>query len=219
MKIFLDSANRDLIKKWLPTGLVDGITTNPSLLSKEGPSTREVLKEICELVPGPVSIEVVEKSPDAVYAQAKTISKFAPNVVVKIPCAQEYFPVIDKLSQEGVKLNITLVFSEVQALLVAKLGVTYISPFIGRWDDIGTDGIALVERLVKIMKLYAFSSEILAASVRSVLHMQRIALTGAHVMTVPPTLLEQAISHPLTHRGIEIFDNDWKKLGKTSLLE
>jgi transaldolase len=217
MKIFLDTANRELIKKWLPTGLIDGVTTNPSLMSKEGNDTKAVLRDICDMVKGPVSIEVIEKKPEAVYEQAKEIAKFAPNVVVKIPCLPEYMPVIHRLVQEDVKINVTLVFSEIQALLVAKLGVAYISPFVGRLDDIGTEGPNLIDNLVIIKQNYEFSSQILAASIRTVYHWQRAALAGVDVVTLPPAVLEQGMKHPLTDRGVELFDNDWKKLNKPTL--
>jgi transaldolase len=217
MKIFLDTANRELIKKWIPTGLIDGVTTNPSHMSKEGSDTKAVLRDICDMVQGPVSIEVIEKKPEAVYEQAKEIAKFAPNVVVKIPCLPEYMPIIHRLVQEGVKLNITLVFSEIQALLVAKLGVTYISPFVGRLDDIGLEGSNLIDELVIIKQNYNFSSQILAASIRTVYHWHRAAVAGADVVTLPPAVLEQGMKHPLTDRGVELFDNDWKKLNKPTL--
>ncbi len=219
MKIFLDTANRDVIKKWLPTGLVDGVTTNPSLLSKEGASPKQVLLDICAMVPGPVSIEVVEKDPEAVYKQAKEIAAFAKNVVVKIPCLQEYLPVMTKLVKEGVKINATLVFSDIQALLMAKIGVTYISPFVGRWDDIGEDGIEVVEDMIEIKRNYEFEAEILAASIRSVFHWRRVAYAGVDIVTLPANVIEQGIKHPLTDRGVELFDTDWKKLGRTSLFE
>lgn len=219
MKIFLDTANRDVIKKWLPTGLVDGVTTNPSLLSKEGTSPKQVLLDICAMVPGPVSIEVVEKDPEAVYKQAKEIAAFAKNVVVKIPCLQEYLPVMSKLVKEGVKINATLVFSAVQALVMSKVGVTFISPFVGRWDDISEDGIQVVEDMVEIKRNYEFTSEILAASIRSVHHWHRAAYAGADIVTLPPGVIEQGLKHPLTDRGVELFDADWKKLGRKSLFE
>jgi transaldolase len=219
MKIFLDTASRDAIKKWLPTGLVDGVTTNPSLLSKEGSSPKDVLIDICSMVSGPVSIEVVEKAPEAVYKQACEISKFAPNVVVKIPCTVEYLPVIYKLGKEGVKINATLVFSEIQALLMAKLGVSFISPFIGRWDDIGQDGIAIINEIIEVKRQYDFSSEILAASIRTVYHWKAVAGMGVDIVTVPPKVLEQAIKHPLTDNGIALFDSDWQKVGKKNLFE
>ncbi|MFH1831702.1 MAG: transaldolase family protein [bacterium] len=219
MKIFLDTANRELIQKWVQTGLVDGVTTNPSLLSKEGRNSKEVLLDICSIVPGDVSIEVIEKTPDAVYKQALEISKLAPNVAVKIPFAQEYLPVIAQLAKEGVKLNITLIFSPLQALAVAKLGVTYISPFIGRLDDIGVNGLEIVDEILTIKDNYGFTSEIIAASIRSMIHWKETALSGVDIATVPPQLMDQLMIHPLTEKGIEIFDRDWKKLGKENLLD
>lgn len=218
MKIFLDTANREMIKKWIGTGVIDGVTTNPSLLSKEGPSTKEVLLDICKVVPGDVSIEVVKKDPQDVYVQAKEIAALADNVVVKIPFAFEYLPVIKKLVAEGVKLNITLIYTLLQALLVAKLNVTYISPFIGRWDDVGVDGLKLIEDLVMMRDMHDFKSEILAASIRNMHHWNESILIGADVATVPPKLLDQVMQHPLTTKGIEKFDADWKKLNKKELL-
>jgi len=219
MKIFLDTANREFIKKWLPSGLIDGITTNPTHLSKEDPDSKKVLREICAMVPGHVSIEVVEKSPEAVQKQAIEISKFAPNVVVKIPCAPEYLAVINNVVKQGIKVNVTLVFSPLQALMVAKLGVTYISPFIGRLDDIGVDGLDALASIIQIKQNYNFDSEILAASARGVMHWQKAAELGADVVTVPQSVFEAAMKHPLTDKGIELFDADWKKLGKKSLFE
>lgn len=214
MKIFLDTANRELIKKLVPTGLVDGITTNPTLLSKEDSDPAGVLRDICVLVNGPVSIEVVEKAPDAVLVQARAIAKIASNAVVKIPFAEEYLAVIKKLVDEGIKINATLVFTPIQALMVAKLGVEYISPFIGRWDDINVDGIAVLEEMISVKDVYGFSSQILAASIRTLMHWQKALQIGADVITVPPAIFEQALRHPLSQRGIEQFDSDWKKLGK-----
>lgn len=219
MKIFLDTANRELIKKLLPTGLVDGITTNPSHLSKEGSDTKQVLRDICAMVQGPVSIEVVEKTPDAVLAQARDIAQFAPNVVVKIPCAAQYFPVIKTLVEEGIKINVTLVFTPLQALFVSKLGVEMISPFLGRWDDIGVDGMEVLDQVIRVRDLYGFSSQILAASIRSVMQWQTVAQTGADIVTLPPVVFEQGLKHPLTDRGMELFDADWKKLGKTGIFD
>lgn len=218
MKIFLDTANRDMIKKWLPTGVVDGVTTNPSLLSKEGSNTKDVILDICKMVSGDVSIEVVKKTPEDVYRQAKEISEIAGNVVVKIPFAFEYLPVIKKLVQEDVKINVTLIFSVLQSLLVAKLDVKYISPFIGRWDDIDVNGLDLISKLVHMVEEYGFASQILAASIRHVMHWHEVVLAGADVATVPPKLLDQVMSHPLTQKGIEKFDKDWEKLGKQELL-
>lgn len=219
MKIFLDTANYEQIKQWSSTGLIDGVTTNPTHLSKESSDIKKILLDICNMVAGPVSIEVVEKDPDKVYKQARDISKLAKNVVVKIPCVPEYLSVIHKLVQDNVKINATLVFTEVQALLVAKLKVTFISPFVGRWDDIGKDGVKLVEEIIKIKQNYKFDSEILAASIRSVYQWRRLAYAGVDVITVPPKVLEKAILHPLTTEGVEQFDRDWKKLGSVTLLD
>lgn len=218
MKIFIDTANRDLIRQWAQTGILDGVTTNPSTLSKQGQDSKAVLLEICSLVAGDVSIEVVEKEPEAVYKQAREIAQLAPNVVVKIPFATEYLPVIARLAHEGIKLNITLVFSAIQVLLVAKLGVTYISPFVGRLDDIGGDGVGLVRDAVHIVQEYDFDSKILAASIRSVRHWHDIIAVGSDVITLPPAVLADAMHHPLTESGIAKFDKDWLSLGKKNLL-
>ncbi len=218
MKLFLDTANCELIKKWVPTNLIDGVTTNPSHLSKEDPNTKKVLLEICAMIKGDVSIEVVKKEPKDVYNQAKEISALAPNVAVKIPFHQEYLPVISKLVKEGIAINVTLIFSLLQALLVAKLGVKYISPFVGRWDDIDVDGMGLISDLRHMIDEYGFESEIIAASIRHVMHWHESVLLGADIATVPPKLLEQIMVHPLTEQGIAKFDADWAKLGKKELL-
>ncbi len=219
MKLFLDTANKELIKQWIPTGVIDGVTTNPSLLALESGNIKSILLDICNMVNGDVSIEVVEKTPEGVYQQAKEISSLAKNVVVKIPFAQEYLPVISKLTKENIKINVTLIFSLTQALLVSKLGVKYISPFIGRWDDIDVNGMNLIEDLVIMKQNYGFKSEILAASIRNVIHLQDSILAGADVATIPPTLLDKVFKHPLTLQGIEKFDSDWKKLGKIKLFD
>jgi transaldolase len=219
VKIFLDSADRKQIEKYLATGLIDGVTTNPSLLATQGANTREVITDILRMVPGDVSIEVVEKNPDAVYAQAHQIAKLGNNAVVKIPFAFEYLPVVAKLVSDGLKLNITLVFNVIQALMVAKLGATYVSPFIGRLDDSGCDGMILIKDLVTLKRQYNFPFQILAASVRNEMHWQQAALLGADVATVPPSIIEGACKHPLTDAGIKKFDEDWQKLGKKNLLE
>ncbi len=218
MKIFLDSANYNDIKKWVDTGLVDGVTTNPTLLSKEGGDTKKNLLDICALVPGDVSIEVVEKTPEAVYQQARQIAQLADNVVVKIPFSMIYLPVIKKLVEEEIHLNITLVFSALQALMVAKLGVYIISPFVGRIDDTGVDGMELVAEIMDIKNMYEFETQVLAASLRTVSHWKQAALVGADIATLPPSVLEKAMYHPLTEQGIALFDADWKKLDKKNLL-
>ena len=220
MKIFLDTADRTSIKKWIKTGIIDGITTNPSNLSKEGTNSRQVLADICAMLPyGDISIEVVEKEPQAMYEQALEISKFAPNVTVKIPFTEEFLPIIDRLCKEEIAVNVTLIFSVLQALLVAKMGVTYISPFVGRWDDIDANGIELVDQLMQLKTNYDFESEIIVASIRSLTHWNQAALAGADIATIQPVFLEQLMHHPLTERGIAKFDADWKKLGKNKLFE
>ncbi|HBS48296.1 TPA: fructose-6-phosphate aldolase [Candidatus Dependentiae bacterium] len=219
MKLFLDTADRQLIKKWVATGVVDGVTTNPTLLSKEGNDCKKVLLDICSMVSGDVSIEVVKKTPQDVYKQALEISKLADNVVVKIPFHQDYLPVIAKLVQEGVEINVTLIFSLLQSLLVAKLGVKYISPFVGRWDDIDINGITLIGEMREMFDNYGFDSLILAASLRHLMHWHDAALAGADIATIPPKLLEQVMNHPLTEKGIAMFDADWQKLNKAELLD
>lgn len=212
MKIFLDTADRAVIERLLATGLVDGVTTNPTLMSKQGGDIQKIALEICAMVKGPVSVEVVETDPEKAYEQAVRMAKSAPNVVVKIPCAQEYFSVIKRLADQGIKVNVTLVFTPLQAMMVAKLGAAYISPFVGRLDDSGVDGIAVLANIVALKKTYGLSSQILAASIRSVEHWEKAALAGADVVTLPPAVLEQAIKHPLTERGIKLFEDDWNKL-------
>jgi transaldolase len=217
MKIFLDTANRGLIERHSKTGLIDGVTTNPSLLSKEGGSIQGVLKDICDLLPnGDISIEVIEKKPVDVYQQAKRIAAFSNNVVVKIPFHHEYLSVMKQLTQEGIRINVTLVFSPLQAMMVGKIGVTYISPFVGRWSDIGINGVSIIQQIMHLKKLYNVSSEILSASIRTIIDWQDSLVAGADVVTVPPSLFEKAMEHPLTDQGIVLFDNDWKKLGITN---
>ena len=218
MKVFLDTANLELIKKWVSIGIVDGVTTNPTLLSKENGNPKDILLEICNIVPGDVSIEVVKKDPQEVYNQAKEISGLAKNVVVKIPFAEECLPVIQKLTEEGVRINVTLIFSMLQAFISAKLGAAYISPFIGRLDDIDSKGLDVLEDIVEMIDDHDFESEIIVASVRHLTHFHEAVLSGAHVITTPPKLLEQIMFHPLTEKGIKKFDDDWKKLGREKLL-
>ncbi len=215
MKLFLDTANVKEIKKWIATGLIDGVTTNPSLLHKEKGDPKKIITQICKLVKnGVVSVEVTEKDSKKVYIQAKQIAKIAKNVIVKIPCHPDYFEVIKKLVDEGIKLNITLIFSVLQGLAMCKLGVSYISPFIGRLDDIDDDGVELVGKLRQMIDEYVFiNTKIIAASVRHVRHLHDSALLGADVATVPVSVLEKAMNHPLTDRGMEKFLEDWKKIG------
>jgi transaldolase len=214
MKIFLDTANLKAIKEWKETGLIDGVTTNPTHLSTEGKDPVAQVKAIAKLLPkGAISVEVTEKKPEAVYKQAKAISKLAKNIVVKIPCHRDYYSVIAKLVKEGVKLNITLVFTVMQALMMAKLGVEYVSPFVGRWDDIDADGSDLLYTIRHMLDEYGFETQLLAASIRGVPHFHEAIMAGADVITVPIEILEKASHHVLTDQGIAKFDRDWKKLG------
>jgi transaldolase len=214
MKIFLDTAHIPSIKKWLDTGLIDGITTNPSNLSKEGADPRKTILEICALFPeGHVNVEVTHTAPADVYKQAKEIAALAENVIVKIPCHATYYPVINKLVHEEIPLNITLVFTLLQALMMSKLGVYYISPFVGRWDDIDVDGIETLENIKHMLDAYEFETEVLAASIRHVRHFHLAIQAGADVVTLPVEVLEQAMQSPLTDAGIAKFNADWQKLG------
>jgi transaldolase len=218
MNIFLDTADRDFIKKMLPTGLVDGITTNPSILSKAGGDVKALLADICAMVPGPVSIEAVEKEPEAMFKQALRIAAFAKNAVVKIPFMPDYVPVIKRLVVEGVTVNVTLIFSPLQGMMAAKLGAQYISPYVGRWDDAGADGLELLEQTVDLNNLHDAETLVLAASIRSVLQWQKAALVGADIVTVPPAIFEQALMQPLSERGMRQFDEDWQRAGALLLL-
>ncbi len=214
MKIFLDTAHIDTIQQWAQTGLIDGVTSNPSHLSKEGADPRNVIKELCALLPnGDISVQVTEKSPDAVYKQAREIAHLAPNITVKIPCALEYYPIIKRLVDEDIKINVTLLFTLTQALFMSKLGVRYISPFIGRLADIDEDGIALVAEIRFMLDRFGFQTQILAASVRDVQNLHDVILAGADVVTLPPQVLEKAVQHPLTDQGRALFDADWSRLG------
>ena len=214
MKIFLDTADVTAIRAWVQTELVDGITTNPTNLSAAGETPVPVIQEICSIMADrPVSVEVTETEASAMYEQAKKIVQLAPNVVVKVPCHIRYMAVIKRLVQENVPLNITLVFSLTQALAMCKLGVQYISPFVGRWDDIGVDGTQILQDIRGMIDMYGFETQLLAASLRNVQHIHDAIVIGADVITVPPTLLELALKNPLTDQGIARFDADWKKLG------
>lgn len=214
MKIFLDTAVVNTIKQYAPTGLIDGVTTNPSLLSKMGGNPLEVVKQITHLLPhGDISVEITYKEPAEVYAQAKKIAAIADNVVVKIPCYQDYYPVIHKLVQDGIRLNITLIFSLSQALMMCKLGVDYISLIVGRLDDVNSDGIAVANDIAMMLNQYGFETQLLLASIRSVARAQDAISTGADAMTIPPAVFEAMIKHSLTDHGIAVFDADWQKLG------
>jgi transaldolase len=214
MKIFLDTANVASIQKWSATGLIDGITTNPTHLSTEkGDPTKNIL-EICKLLPeGHISVEVTQQDPDAVYKQAKQIAALAENIWVKIPCHPQYFPVIKKLVQEEVKINITLVFTLLQCLMMCKLGVYYISPFIGRLEDIEADGMAFIPHVRDMIDFYGFETKLLVASIRSVQNFHDAVIAGADAITLPVDVFQKSLSHPLTDQGMQKFSNDWQRLG------
>ena len=212
MKLFVDSAIVEDIKK--VAHLVDGCTTNPSLIAKSGRKFEVVVKEICKLVDGPVSAEAVSLDAEGMIKEARQLSKIHKNIVVKIPMTSEGIKAVKQLSKEGIKTNITLVFSANQALLAAKAGATYVSPFIGRLDDIGQTGMDLVEEIVQIYHNYDFKTQVLVASVRHPIHVKQAALIGADVATVPPKIIEQMLNHSLTDIGIKRFLDDWKKVPK-----
>ena len=217
MKFFADTAEIEDIKKLHETGLLDGITTNPSLIAKSGRDFKEVIKEICGIVPGPVSAEVASTDFDTIMKEAHVLRKLADNVVVKLPLTVDGLKACKILTGEGTKTNVTLCFSPNQALLAAKVGATYISPFIGRLDDINLEGMQLIRDIRQIYDNYAFSTEILAASIRSANHVTEAALAGADVATIPPAVIYKLADHPLTKSGLEQFVKDWKGTGQSIL--
>ncbi|MGQ9617442.1 MAG: fructose-6-phosphate aldolase [Candidatus Aminicenantia bacterium] len=214
MKIFLDTANIEEIKEGVSMGLVDGVTTNPTLISREKGSFREIIENICKIVNGPVSVEVVSEKEDDIVKEAKEHSKIAENVVVKIPINPEGLKAIKRLSQENIKTNATLVFSPSQALLAAKAGAKYVSPFIGRIDDISWDGMELIEKIMIIFENYGFGTEVIVASVRHPMHVVESALIGAPIVTMPFSVFKALFKHPLTDIGIERFQKDWESFIK-----
>jgi len=210
MKIFLDTANIDEIKEGASWGIVDGVTTNPSLIAKEKRDFKQVVKEICDIVDGPISAEVISEDSEGMISEAKELVKIHKNIVIKIPMTVEGLKAVSKLSKEGIKTNVTLIFSPNQALLAAKAGATYVSPFLGRLDDVGSQGMDLVRTIVEIFLNYDYDTEVIAASIRHPLHVVDAALAGAHIATIPMKVLQQMVKHPLTDKGIESFMNDWK---------
>ncbi len=214
MKIFLDTADVSFIKKWAGTGLIDGITTNPTHLSKAGGDPKSLVKEIAKLMPeADISVEITEKKPEDVYRQAQAIAALGKNITVKIPAHKDYAQIIKKLVDEGVSINITLIFTLAQALMMCKLGVKYISPFIGRLDDSGEDGIERLSEIRFMIDEYGYSTKLLAASLRGIEHFNDTVLVGADVATLPVKLFETILDHPLTDAGMKRFDEDWQKLG------
>ena len=214
MKIFLDTANVKSIEKYNELGVVDGITTNPTLLSKEKGNPIKTMKKIVEIMKGPVSLEVVAIDFDMMMEESLKLAKYGENVVVKIPMTMVGLKVVHALTKKGIKTNVTLIFSANQALLAAKAGATYVSPFIGRLDDIGSEGLNLVSEIVQIFASYDISTQLLVASVRHPLHVIEVAKMGADVVTLPPDILDKMIRHPLTDKGLDSFLSDWKKLEK-----
>lgn len=214
MKFFVDTAEINEIRELLPMGIVDGVTTNPSLIMKSGRDFREVVAEICELVDGPVSAEVTALEADKMIAEGKSLAKIANNVTVKLPLTVDGLIACKALSGEGIDTNVTLCFSANQALLAAKAGATFISPFIGRLDDINIDGMDLIREIRMIYDNYDFRTEILAASIRSANHVKDSAIAGADVATAPPKVLTALAKHPLTDKGLEAFMEDWAKTGQ-----
>ncbi|MCD6351563.1 MAG: fructose-6-phosphate aldolase [Armatimonadetes bacterium] len=212
MKFFIDTANVDEIRQAAAWGILDGVTTNPSLVAREGRDFEEVVKEICSIVDGPVSAEVTATDPEGMIEQARALSRWAPNIVIKVPLLPEGIQAVKVLSEEGIKCNVTLCFSPVQALIAAKAGAAYISPFVGRLDDIGHDGMELVSQILTIYENYGFETEVIVASVRHVRHVVQAALLGAHIATVPFATLQKLFNHPLTDKGQAAFLADWEKL-------
>lgn len=209
MKFFIDTANVKEIREAHAMGVLDGVTTNPSLMAKEEGTFEDILLRICEIVEGPVSAEVVSLQWEEMVAEAGRIAAIHPNIVVKIPITPDGLKAIKRVSDEGIRVNVTLCFSPTQALLAAKAGATYISPFIGRLDDIGQEGMDLIRVIREIYDNYAFDTEILAASIRSPQHVVQAALAGADVATLPPAVIKQLLAHPLTDIGLKRFLDDW----------
>ena len=217
MKFFVDTADVDEIRDLIPTGLVDGVTTNPSLVMKSGRDFREVVAEICGFVDGPVSAEVTATEAEQMITEGKSLAQIADNVCVKLPLTLEGLKACKALTSEGIKTNVTLCFSANQALLAAKAGATFVSPFIGRLDDINLDGMELIREMRVIYDNYDFRTEVLAASIRSANHVKDAALAGADVATVPPGVIKSLVKHPLTDKGLEAFLADWAKTGQKIL--
>jgi transaldolase len=212
MKIFIDTANIEEIRKATDWGVIDGVTTNPSLVAKEGREFKALVREIVSIIDGPISVEAISTDAEGMIKEAVELSEWSSNIVVKIPMIPAGLKAVKVLSAKKVKTNVTLVFSVNQALLAAKAGATYVSPFIGRLDDIGHEGMQIVREMVEIFNIYDFKTEVIAASIRHPLHVIEAAKAGAHVATVPFTVIEKMFKHPLTDVGLERFLEDWKKV-------
>ncbi|MEX2783823.1 fructose-6-phosphate aldolase [Streptococcus sp. H49] len=210
MKFFLDTANVEAIKQIKELGVADGVTTNPTIISREGRDFETVIKEICSIISGPVSAEVTALTASDMVSEARDIAKWAENIVIKIPMTEEGLKAVNILSKEGIKTNVTLIFTVSQGLMAMKAGATFISPFIGRLEDIGTDAYQLIADLRQIIDFYGFSTEIIAASIRNSAHVEKVAKLGAHIATIPDSLFAKLTQHPLTAAGIETFLKDWE---------
>ncbi|AOQ22744.1 Transaldolase [Moorella thermoacetica] len=212
MKLFLDTANLDEIKKANEMGVIRGVTTNPSIIAREGRNFQQVIREICTIVNGPISVEVISNQADGMVEEAISLAAMHPNIVIKVPMTAEGLKAVKVLSAKGIRTNVTLIFSANQALLAASAGASFVSPFVGRLDDINHYGMKVVEETVTILRNYGFSTEVIAASIRNPLHVKKAALVGAHIATIPYSVLMQMVQHPLTDAGIEKFLADWEKV-------
>ncbi len=212
MKIFLDTASVQEIKEAARLGFLDGVTTNPTLIAKEKKKFDDAIREICEICPGPVSAECVSEKFDDLMPEARRLAKLAPNVVVKIPLTREGLKAVKACAAEGIKVNVTLCFSALQAMFAAKAGAAFISPFVGRIDDTGHDGMVLIRDIVQIYRNYGYATEVLAASIRHPIHVLEAAKAGAHVATMPFAVFDKLVSHPLTDRGVQLFLEDYRKI-------
>jgi transaldolase len=214
MKFFIDTANIDEIKEANSMGMVDGVTTNPTLIAKEDGKFEDILKQICEIVDGPISAEVISLDADGMAKEARNLADIHKNITVKIPMTVDGLKAVRTLSSEGIKTNVTLVFSPLQALMAAKAGATFVSPFVGRLDDLSQEGLILVEQIVEIYNNYAYDTEIIVASVRNPLHVLESAMMGADIATIPFDVLKKLAAHPMTDKGIKAFLDDWNKAKK-----
>ncbi len=213
MKFFIDTANIEEIKDANSMGMVDGVTTNPTLIAREGRDFKEIIAEICKIVDGPISAEVISLDTDGMVAEARELAKIHANIVVKIPMTTDGLKAVRTLAAEGIKTNVTLVFSALQALMAAKAGASFVSPFVGRLDDLSQEGMLLIEQIAEIFSNYAFDTEIIVASIRNPLHVLDSAVIGADIATIPYDVLKKLAAHPLTDKGIQSFLDDWKKAG------
>ena len=211
MKFFIDTANLDEIREANSMGMVDGVTTNPSLIAKESGNFEQIISQICEIVDGPVSAEVISTEHEKMVEEARKLAAIHENIVVKIPMLVDGLKAVRQLTEEGIKTNVTLIFSPLQALMAAKAGATYVSPFVGRLDDLCQEGMALVEQLVEIYSNYAYETEIIVASVRNPLHVLDAAVMGADIATIPFGVLKKLAAHPMTDKGLKAFLDDWNK--------